>query len=148
MSGWYPLRWTREALMVTTMQWGQATASLSSQEKDYLMFGEKSRLLQGSGVQLSMESYLQVCDWISSHYEIYFYCTSHEPLTSFILTNSHHFYWCAISLPFPFPIFPPSLSSLPPPPATRVQQAQLFNDPQSSCDVMVATDAVGMGLNL
>ena len=33
-------------------------------------------------------------------------------------------------------------------PATRVQQAQLFNDPQSDCQIMVATDAVGMGLNL
>lgn len=35
-----------------------------------------------------------------------------------------------------------------PPSATRVQQAQLFNDPQSNCKIMVATDAVGMGLNL
>ena len=56
-------------------------------------------------------------------------------------------------LPPPPPPLSPPLSfpspSLPPgPPATRVQQAQLFNDPQSNCDVMVATDAVGMGLNL
>jgi len=34
------------------------------------------------------------------------------------------------------------------PPATRIQQAQLFNDPRSKCNVMVATDAIGMGLNL
>ena len=34
------------------------------------------------------------------------------------------------------------------PPATRVQQAQLFNDPKSSCDLLVASDAIGMGLNL
>lgn len=32
--------------------------------------------------------------------------------------------------------------------ATRVEQAHLFNDPTSSCNVMVATDAIGMGLNL
>ncbi|KAG8901603.1 RNA helicase [Tulasnella sp. 403] len=34
------------------------------------------------------------------------------------------------------------------PPETRVEQAQLFNDPSSGYDVMVASDAVGMGLNL
>ena len=32
--------------------------------------------------------------------------------------------------------------------ATRIQQANLFNDPQSECNILVATDAVGMGLNL
>ncbi|CAG8714420.1 6329_t:CDS:2, partial [Acaulospora morrowiae] len=31
---------------------------------------------------------------------------------------------------------------------TRSQQAKLFNDPDSSFDVLVASDAVGMGLNL
>lgn len=34
------------------------------------------------------------------------------------------------------------------PPETRRQQAKLFNDPKSGYDVMVASDAVGMGLNL
>jgi ATP-dependent RNA helicase SUPV3L1/SUV3 len=34
------------------------------------------------------------------------------------------------------------------PPTTRIQQAQLFNDPKSSCDLLVASDAIGMGLNL
>ena len=34
------------------------------------------------------------------------------------------------------------------PAATRVQQSQLFNDPQSDCDLLVASDAIGMGLNL
>ncbi|KAI9222167.1 P-loop containing nucleoside triphosphate hydrolase protein [Blastocladiella britannica] len=34
------------------------------------------------------------------------------------------------------------------PPETRAQQARLFNDPESGYDVLVATDAVGMGLNL
>ncbi|KAH7434613.1 hypothetical protein KP509_06G026000 [Ceratopteris richardii] len=34
------------------------------------------------------------------------------------------------------------------PPETRRHQAQLFNDPNSGYDVLVATDAVGMGLNL
>lgn len=34
------------------------------------------------------------------------------------------------------------------PPETRAEQAQLFNDPDSEYDVMVASDAVGMGLNL
>ena len=32
--------------------------------------------------------------------------------------------------------------------ATRVQQAELFNETDSSCEIMVATDAIGMGLNL
>ena len=34
------------------------------------------------------------------------------------------------------------------PPETRRQQAKLFNDPDSGFDVLVASDAVGMGLNL
>lgn len=34
------------------------------------------------------------------------------------------------------------------PPETRRQQAKLFNDPDSGYDVLVASDAVGMGLNL
>ncbi|GAA0167821.1 DNA metabolism protein [Lithospermum erythrorhizon] len=34
------------------------------------------------------------------------------------------------------------------PPETRRQQATLFNDPNNDFDVLVATDAVGMGLNL
>lgn len=34
------------------------------------------------------------------------------------------------------------------PPETRVQQASLFNNPKSSYDVLVASDAIGMGLNL
>jgi ATP-dependent RNA helicase SUPV3L1/SUV3 len=34
------------------------------------------------------------------------------------------------------------------PPETRAEQARLFNDPNSGVDVMVASDAVGMGLNL
>lgn len=34
------------------------------------------------------------------------------------------------------------------PPEVRVLQANLFNDPDSGYDVLVATDAVGMGLNL
>jgi ATP-dependent RNA helicase SUPV3L1/SUV3 len=34
------------------------------------------------------------------------------------------------------------------PPETRRQQAELFNDPESDYHVLVATDAVGMGLNL
>jgi hypothetical protein len=34
------------------------------------------------------------------------------------------------------------------PAETRKQQAQLFNDPDSGHDVLVATDAIGMGLNL
>ena len=56
---------------------------------------------------------------------------SHYSLYSNIITFSYVVY-----------LFAPSLS------ATRVQQAQLFNEPQSNCDIMVATDAVGMGLNL
>lgn len=34
------------------------------------------------------------------------------------------------------------------PPETRVGQAALFNDPKSPYDVLVASDAIGMGLNL
>ena len=34
------------------------------------------------------------------------------------------------------------------PPETRAQQARLFNDPDNDYDFLVASDAVGMGLNL
>jgi ATP-dependent RNA helicase SUPV3L1/SUV3 len=34
------------------------------------------------------------------------------------------------------------------PPETRAQQANLFNDPENDYDILVATDAIGMGLNL
>ncbi|KAL6077085.1 RNA helicase [Balamuthia mandrillaris] len=34
------------------------------------------------------------------------------------------------------------------PPSTRVEQAQLFNDPTSPYEILVASDAIGMGLNL
>lgn len=34
------------------------------------------------------------------------------------------------------------------PPETRAQQARLFNDPDNDYDYLVASDAVGMGLNL
>jgi ATP-dependent RNA helicase SUPV3L1/SUV3 len=34
------------------------------------------------------------------------------------------------------------------PPETRSLQARLFNDPNSGYDILVATDAIGMGLNL
>ncbi len=34
------------------------------------------------------------------------------------------------------------------PPGTKLAQAQKFNDPNNSCNVLVATDAIGMGLNL
>jgi ATP-dependent RNA helicase SUPV3L1/SUV3 len=34
------------------------------------------------------------------------------------------------------------------PPETRSEQAKLFNEPGNGIDVMVASDAVGMGLNL
>ena len=34
------------------------------------------------------------------------------------------------------------------PPETRAQQAALFNDPDNDYDVLVASDAIGMGLNL
>ena len=34
------------------------------------------------------------------------------------------------------------------PPETRAAQAKLFNDPNSGYDILVASDAIGMGLNL
>lgn len=34
------------------------------------------------------------------------------------------------------------------PPGTKMAQAQKFNDAENSCKIMVATDAIGMGLNL
>ncbi|ESO09339.1 hypothetical protein HELRODRAFT_97508 [Helobdella robusta] len=34
------------------------------------------------------------------------------------------------------------------PPGTKIAQAEKFNDPNNRCKVMVATDAIGMGLNL
>lgn len=34
------------------------------------------------------------------------------------------------------------------PPGTKLAQAAKFNDPNNPCKVMVATDAIGMGLNL
>lgn len=34
------------------------------------------------------------------------------------------------------------------PPGTKLAQAQKFNDPDNPCKVLVATDAIGMGLNL
>lgn len=34
------------------------------------------------------------------------------------------------------------------PPGTKLQQAGKFNDPNDPCKVLVATDAIGMGLNL
>lgn len=34
------------------------------------------------------------------------------------------------------------------PPNTKLAQAAKFNDPNNPCKVMVATDAIGMGLNL
>lgn len=34
------------------------------------------------------------------------------------------------------------------PPGTKLAQAAKFNDPSNSCKIMVATDAIGMGLNL
>jgi len=34
------------------------------------------------------------------------------------------------------------------PPSTKLAQASKFNDPNNACKVMVATDAIGMGLNL
>ena len=32
--------------------------------------------------------------------------------------------------------------------ATKVEQANKFNDPQDYCSILVASDAIGMGLNL
>ena len=34
------------------------------------------------------------------------------------------------------------------PPGTKLAQAHKFNDPNNPCKIMVATDAIGMGLNL
>ncbi|XP_010887228.2 ATP-dependent RNA helicase SUPV3L1, mitochondrial [Esox lucius] len=34
------------------------------------------------------------------------------------------------------------------PPGTKLSQAKKFNDPQDPCKILVATDAIGMGLNL
>ncbi|XP_067000401.2 ATP-dependent RNA helicase SUV3 homolog, mitochondrial [Anabrus simplex] len=34
------------------------------------------------------------------------------------------------------------------PPGTKLAQAQKFNDPKNPCKILVATDAIGMGLNL
>lgn len=34
------------------------------------------------------------------------------------------------------------------PPNTKLKQAAKFNDPNDPCKIMVATDAIGMGLNL
>lgn len=34
------------------------------------------------------------------------------------------------------------------PPNTKLAQAAKFNDPNNTCKIMVATDAIGMGLNL
>ena len=34
------------------------------------------------------------------------------------------------------------------PPGTKLAQAKKFNDPEHPCKVMIATDAIGMGLNL
>jgi ATP-dependent RNA helicase SUPV3L1/SUV3 len=34
------------------------------------------------------------------------------------------------------------------PPGTKLAQASKFNDPNNPCKVLVATDAIGMGLNL
>ncbi|XP_070539645.1 ATP-dependent RNA helicase SUPV3L1, mitochondrial-like [Ptychodera flava] len=34
------------------------------------------------------------------------------------------------------------------PPGTKLSQAKKFNDPKDSCKILVATDAIGMGLNL
>lgn len=34
------------------------------------------------------------------------------------------------------------------PPGTKLAQAAKFNDPANSCKILVATNAIGMGLNL
>ncbi|ESO97005.1 hypothetical protein LOTGIDRAFT_115298 [Lottia gigantea] len=34
------------------------------------------------------------------------------------------------------------------PPGTKIAQAERFNDPEDPCKIMVATDAIGMGINL
>jgi len=33
-------------------------------------------------------------------------------------------------------------------PGTKLAQAAIFNNPANACKVLVATDAIGMGLNL
>lgn len=33
-------------------------------------------------------------------------------------------------------------------PGTKLSQAKKFNDPDDPCKILVATDAIGMGLNL
>jgi len=33
-------------------------------------------------------------------------------------------------------------------PGTKLAQAAIFNNPSNACKVLVATDAIGMGLNL
>lgn len=34
------------------------------------------------------------------------------------------------------------------PPGTKLAQAYKFNDPKHPCKILVATDAIGMGINL
>lgn len=34
------------------------------------------------------------------------------------------------------------------PPGTKLAQAAKFNDPNHPCKILIATDAIGMGLNL
>lgn len=34
------------------------------------------------------------------------------------------------------------------PPATKTAQTEAFNDPEGECNVLVATDAIGLGMNL
>ena len=54
-----------------------------------------------------------------------------------------------LSLYFPLPLFPPSHTiSGGLPPDARKEQARLFSAPDSGYDVLVASDAIGMGLNL
>lgn len=33
-------------------------------------------------------------------------------------------------------------------PGTKLAQAKKFNDPEDPCKILIATDAIGMGLNL
>ena len=44
------------------------------------------------------------------------------------------------------PLFCSPLAQLPP--ETRSKQARLFNEPDTGFDILVASDAIGMGLNL
>lgn len=141
MIAWYPLRWMREALVVTTVQWGQAIASLSSQEKDCLMFGKESRLLQGSGVQLSTESYLQVWDWISSHYETQCqFCWNIKHIfIAQVMNHSQSSFWqipiIFIGVLSPAP-FPSPLSLLPPLPLSLPLQPLEFS--KHSCSMTLS----------